>query len=140
LRPFLIRLGVRFVAMQLIWVCSFQSHLHPIRVGWMVGLVSEKLDGTVDRRPHQTSVFGGQFGSFTVKLLLISGLVWPLMLLPETFSENTLGSLLPIFPCICSLIVGLVRFKRMTRLGLNLSSFGGLFLPPLPTVPKAVTG
>jgi hypothetical protein len=50
------------------------------------------------------------------------------MLMPEIFSENQLLSFTALVIYVLSLMVGLIKFKRVANLHLYLSKFGGVFL------------
>jgi phosphatidylglycerophosphate synthase len=120
--------AVRFFAVPVIWVCAFHGQLIWIGIGLIISLISDLLDGAVARKLNQTSQFGSKFDSLADQFLQLSSLIWVLMLMPEIFSENLFISLLAIIIYITSLLVGLVKFKRIADLHLYLSKFGGLFL------------
>jgi phosphatidylglycerophosphate synthase len=120
--------AVRFFAVPVLWFCAFRGQLTCIGIGLIIGLVTDLLDGAVARKLNQTSDFGSKFDSLADQFLQLSALIWVLMLMPEIFSENLFISLLAITIYITSLLVGLVKFKRMANLHLYLSKVGGLFL------------
>jgi len=99
-----------------------------IGVGLLFCLFSDLLDGAVARKLNQCSEFGSKFDSLSDQLVQISALIWVLMLMPEIFSENLLITIIAISLYASSLMVGLVKFKRIANLHLYLSKFGGLFL------------
>ena len=120
--------AIRFLAVPVMWVCALRGQLTCIGIGLMISLVTDLFDGIAARKLDQTSEFGSKFDSIADQFLQISALIWVLMLMPEIFSENLFISLLAITIYLTSLLVGLVKFKRMANLHLYLSKAGGLFL------------
>lgn len=120
--------AVRFLAIPVMWVCALRGHLTCIGIGLMIGFVTDLLDGAVARKFNQTSKFGSKFDSITDQILQISALFWILLLMPEIISENYFISLFALTIYITSLLVGIVKFKRLANLHLYLSKAGGLFL------------
>lgn len=120
--------AIRFFATPIMWVCAFRGQLKYIGIGLLICLVTDLLDGAVARKLNQTSEFGSKFDSLADQFTQISALIWILMLMPEIFSENLLISILAITFYITSLLVGLLKFKRVANLHLYLSKIGGLFL------------
>jgi len=110
------------------WVMAFHRQLMYIGIGLAISLVSDLLDGAVARKLNQTSDFGSKFDSISDQLIQLSALIWIVWLMPELISENRLISLLAIGTYLTSLVVGLVKFKRLANLHLYLSKAGGLFL------------
>src|SRR5258708_4900870 len=120
--------AIRFVAVPAMWVCALLNvHIY-LGVGFVIGLISDLLDGAVARKLNQTSEFGSNFDSLTDQFLQISSIVWVLMLMPEIITENLLISLLALGTYFISLTVGLIKFKRLANLHLYISKIGGLFL------------
>lgn len=120
--------AIRFLAVPVMWVCALQGQLKCIGIGLTVGLITDLLDGAAARKLNQTSEFGSKFDSLADQFLQLSALIWIFMLIPEIFTENLIISTLAITIYIASLIVGLLKFKRMADLHLYLSKVGGLFL------------
>jgi cardiolipin synthase len=120
--------AIRFVAVPVMWVCAVLGTRTYIGVGFIIGLVTDLLDGAAARKLNQTSDFGSKFDSLADQFLQISSIIWVLMLLPEIFTENLLVSLLALGTYLTSLTVGLIKFRRMANLHLYLSKVGGLFL------------
>lgn len=112
--------AVRFLAIPVMWVCALRGHLTCIGIGLMIGFVTDLLDGAIARKFNQTSKFGSKFDSITDQILQISALFWILLLMPEIISENYFISLFALTIYITSLLVGIVKFKRIANLHLYL--------------------
>jgi len=120
--------AIRFLAVPVMWVMAFHLQLTYIGIGLVISLVADLLDGFVARKIHQTSDFGSKFDSFSDQFVQLSALIWVLWLMPEIISENLFISIVAIMIYITSLMVGIVKFKRLANLHLYLSKVGGLFL------------
>jgi hypothetical protein len=120
--------AIRFLAIPVMWLMAFHKQLTLIGIGLAISLVSDFLDGAVARKLHQTSDFGSKFDSISDQFVQLSALIWVFWLMPEIISENTSISILAVAAYFTSLLVGLVKFRRLANLHLYLSKVGGLFL------------
>lgn len=112
----------------MMWICAFIGARFYIGIGFIIGLITDMLDGATARKLNQTSDFGSKFDSLADQFIQISSVFWIRMLLPEIITDNKLISLLALSTYITSLSVGLIKFKRMANLHLYLSKAGGLVL------------
>lgn len=120
--------AIRFLAVPLMWIYAFADAPFYIGIGFAIGLVTDMLDGATARKLNQTSDFGSKFDSLADQFIQLSSIFWILMLMPEIFNENLIIALLALSTYMASLMVGLIKFKRLANLHLYLSKVGGLFL------------
>jgi phosphatidylglycerophosphate synthase len=120
--------AVRFILVPVLWVFAFLGFREYIGLGILIGGLTDALDGFVARRMKLVSDFGSKFDSIADQFLQLSAIVWIFMLQPEVFSENPLLSLMALVTYLLSLLVGLVKFKRIANLHLYLSKVVGVFL------------
>jgi cardiolipin synthase len=120
--------AIRFLAIPVMWVFALRGRLIWLGIGLIVCLLSDLLDGPAARRLNQTSEFGSKFDSISDQLLQLSALIWLILLMPEIFSENIALSFTAITLYLASLVVGLLKFKRVANLHLYLSKVAAFFL------------
>lgn len=120
--------AIRFLAVPVMWVFAFRGHLIWLGIGLIICLISDLLDGPAARRLNQTTQFGSKFDSVSDQMLQLSALIWLILLMPEIFSENLILSLTAIFIYLASLLVGLIKFRRLANLHLYLSKVAAFFL------------
>lgn len=120
--------AIRFFAVPVMWVVAYYEQFTYIGIGLIISLVTDLLDGAVARKLNQTSDFGSKFDSISDQFIQLSALIWIVWLMPEIISENVFISLFAIATYFTSLLVGLVKFKRLANLHLYLSKVSGLFL------------
>jgi cardiolipin synthase len=120
--------AIRLVTVLLMWVCAWYGKYFYIGIGFIIGAVTDSFDGAIARRLNQISEFGGKFDSLADQMLQISAIIWVFWLKPEIIQENTLLFVLAIGIYLISLLVGLIKFRRLANLHLYLTKFGGVFL------------
>jgi cardiolipin synthase len=120
--------AVRFFAVPLMWLFALRGQLTAVGIGLVVCLVSDLLDGAAARRLDQGSDFGSKFDSLADQLLQLSAVVWILLLMPEIVTENLSLSSAALGVYVASLLVGLVKFRRLANLHLYSSKVAAFFL------------
>lgn len=121
---------IRALSIPILWVFAFFRQKEVLGVGLIVGALTDSLDGLVARRTNNVSAFGSKFDSIADHTLQLSAVVWIFMLMPEVFSENALIAYTALAMNLLSLLVGIVKFKRIANLHLYLSKavFGLFFV------------
>lgn len=120
--------AIRFVTVLLMWVCAFYDAHFLIGIGFIIGAVTDTLDGVLARKLNQTSDFGSQFDSVADRMLHYSAIIWIFWLMPEILRENTVILLSAISINLVSLMVGVIKFRRMANLHLYLTKLCSVFL------------
>jgi cardiolipin synthase len=120
--------AIRLITVLFMWVWAFQDKQFYIGIGFIIGAVTDTLDGVLARKLNQTSDFGSQFDSVADRLLHYSAIIWLFWLMPEVLRENTILLLSAIGINVASLLVGLIKFRRMANLHLYLTKFTSVFL------------
>jgi phosphatidylglycerophosphate synthase len=120
--------AIRFVTVLLMWVCAFYGAFFLIGIGFLIGAVTDSLDGILARRLNQASDFGSQFDSVADRMLHYSAIIWIFWLMPEILRENTVILLSAIGINLASFLVGLIKFRRFANLHLYLTKLTSVFL------------
>ncbi|MGD2251719.1 MAG: CDP-alcohol phosphatidyltransferase family protein [Anaerolineales bacterium] len=118
--------ALRFVSIPTLWTFAFLERPLLIGIGLIIAGVSDSLDGYLARRMNQVSSFGSKFDSIADHALQLSTVAWLLMLKPEVFSENAWLAFTALGLNLLSLLVGIVKFKRIANLHLYLSKLAFL--------------
>jgi cardiolipin synthase len=118
--------AIRFASIPILWVFAFLELPLPIGIGLIIAGLSDSLDGWLARRMNHVSSFGSKFDSIADHTLQLSTVVWLLMLKPEIFSENGWLAFTALGLNLLSLLVGIVKFKRIANLHLYLSKLAFL--------------
>jgi phosphatidylglycerophosphate synthase len=119
---------LRFLCVPVLWVFAVLKLREGVGWGLALALATDLIDGPIARRMNQTSRFGSKFDSLADQILQLSAIAWVLLLMPEIFIDNPLASALAIATYLASLIVGILKFKRIANLHLHLSKASGLVL------------
>lgn len=120
--------AIRLVTVFLMWIWAFHDKRFLIGVGFIIGAVTDTLDGVLARRLNQTSAFGSQFDSVADRFLHYSAIIWIFWLMPEILRENTVLLLLAIGMNFASFLVGLIKLRRFANLHLYLTKLTSVFL------------
>ena len=118
----------RFILVPILWIFASLGFSEIVGVGILLGGLSDAFDGYLARRTGSVSEFGSKFDSIADQFLQLSTIVWLFMLQPNIFSENSMLSLIALATYLLSLVVGIVKFKRIANLHLYLSKIVGFFL------------
>ncbi|WP_320046924.1 CDP-alcohol phosphatidyltransferase family protein [uncultured Ilyobacter sp.] len=120
---------LRFLFLFLMWLGVFQGKpTYYLAFGLILCGITDFLDGFLARKLDQITEIGSRLDSWADNFLLISGIIWTVMLLPEIFTENKLIFLSTLGAYITFLLIGFIKFGRFANLHLYLSKLSTLIL------------
>lgn len=120
-KPANIATAVRFFSIPVLWVFAFLEQGVILGIGLIIASLTDSLDGMLARRLDHVSSFGSKFDSIADHTLQLSAVVWLWMLHPEVFIENPILVWSALGMNLLSLLIGLIKFKRLANLHLYTS-------------------
>lgn len=118
--------ALRLLLVPILWVFALLRLPFYIGIGLIIACLTDALDGAIARRLNQVSEFGSKLDSLADTFVTPSAVIWLLMFRPEVFVEHPVASLAAIVICAASLLVGLIKFRRLANLHLYSSKAAGL--------------
>jgi CDP-diacylglycerol--glycerol-3-phosphate 3-phosphatidyltransferase len=120
---------LRFLFLSLMWVGVFQNRpTYYLAFGFILCGITDFLDGFLARKLNQITEIGSRLDSWADNFLLISGIMWTIMLMPEIFTDNKLIFLLTLATYVVFLLIGFIKFRRFANLHLYLSKVSTVIL------------
>ncbi|WP_319370786.1 CDP-alcohol phosphatidyltransferase family protein [uncultured Ilyobacter sp.] len=120
---------LRFLFLFIMWLGVFQKKpTYYLAFGFILCGITDFLDGFLARKLNQITEIGSRLDSWADNFLLISGILWTVMLMPEIFTDNKLIFLVTLGTYITFLLVGFIKFRRFANLHLYLSKFSTVVL------------
>lgn len=120
---------LRFVFIILMWIGVFQKKpTHYLAFGFLFCGITDFLDGFLARKLNQITVLGSRLDSWADNFLLISGIIWTVILMPDIFTDNKLIFLVTLGSYAAFLLIGFIKFKRFANLHLYLSKASTVIL------------
>lgn len=120
---------LRFLFLFLMWLGVFQEKpTYYLAFGLILCGITDFLDGFLARKLNQITEIGSRLDSWADNFLLISGIIWTVMLMPEIFTDNKLVFLLTLGAYITFLLIGFIKFGRFANLHLYLSKLSTVIL------------
>jgi cardiolipin synthase len=116
--------AIRFVSIPVLWVFALKGRSEVLGIGLLLGGLTDVLDGYAARRANHVAALGSKFDSIADHSLQLSAVAWLFMLMPEVFSENAALTVSALTMNLFSLLVGIVKFRRIANLHLYLSKAG----------------
>jgi phosphatidylglycerophosphate synthase len=110
--------AARLVLVVVMWVLAWWKLPVYIGIGTFVSFITDVLDGYVARKLNQVSELGSQFDSLVDHFLLPSALYWLWLFSPKIFIENTMICLLAVVLYVSSMLLGIIKFRRIANLHL----------------------
>lgn len=120
-KPANIATAVRFFSIPVLWVLAFLDQGLILGIGLVIASLTDSVDGALARRLDHVSAFGSKFDSIADHTLQLSAVVWLGMLRPEVFIENPFLVWTALGMNLLSLLIGLVKFRRLANLHLYTS-------------------
>jgi phosphatidylglycerophosphate synthase len=111
----------RLALIPLLWVLAFLDQSVLIGIGMTIAGLTDSLDGLLARRLGHVSALGSKLDSIADHSLQLSAVIWLAMLHSDVFTENPwlVGTALGLN--LVSLLIGLVKFRRLANLHLYTS-------------------
>ena len=120
---------LRFLLLFLMWIGVFQEKpTYYLAFGLILCGITDFLDGFLARKLNQITEIGSRLDSWADNFLLISGIIWTVMLLPQIFTENKFIFLSTLGAYITFLLIGFIKFGRFANLHLYLSKLTTVIL------------
>jgi len=120
---------LRFLFLFLMWLGVFQEKPnYYLAFGLILCGITDFLDGFLARKLNQITEIGSRLDSWADNFLLISGIIWTVMLMPEIFTDNKLVFLITLGAYITFLLIGFIKFGRFANLHLYLSKLSTVIL------------
>jgi cardiolipin synthase (CMP-forming) len=110
--------AARLVLVFVMWLLAWWKLPVYIGIGTFISFVTDVLDGYVARKLNQVSKLGSQFDSLVDHFLLPSALYWLWLFSPEVFMENTGICILAVVLYFSSMLLGVIKFRRIGNLHL----------------------
>jgi CDP-diacylglycerol--glycerol-3-phosphate 3-phosphatidyltransferase len=120
---------LRFLFILIMWIgVIIKKPTSYIAVGFILCGISDFLDGFFARKLNQITELGSRLDSWADNILLISGILWTVMLMPEIFTDNIFIFSFAFGTYIIFIIIGFLKFHRFANLHLYLSKMSTLIL------------
>ncbi len=120
-KPANIATAVRFALIPVLWVFAFLGQGMILGIGLIIAGLTDMLDGLLARRLGHVSTVGSKLDSIADHTLQLSAVVWIFMLMPDVFTENAWLAYSALGLNVLSLLLGIIKFKRIANLHLYLS-------------------
>lgn len=120
----------RIVLLPFLWGVALTGQMRLVGVGLLICGLTDALDGFVARRLRQSSALGARLDSIADQLVLVSGLLFVIILMPEIITDNWVFVGAALALSLLSLLVGLIKFRRLANLHLLITriSTWGLYI------------
>lgn len=119
--------AARLLLVPALWVAALTEQRTIVGVGLAACFLLDWGDGFLARRLGQTSSFGSKFDSIADSLVGPSAIAWLLLLEPQAVLDHKLIAAIWIAVTYGSLILGLVKFRRVGNLHLQSSRIAAVF-------------
>jgi phosphatidylglycerophosphate synthase len=117
--------GLRLLLVPLLWAAAVLGNGRLVGLGLLVAGATDFLDGYIARRLKQASARGARLDLLADNLLLISAAVSIELLHPEILRENATLIAATTGLYLGSVVVGLIKFRRLGNLHLYSSKVAG---------------
>lgn len=113
--------GLRIALIPVMWILAFLGESVLIGIGMTIAGLTDSLDGLLARRLGHVTSLGSKLDSIADHTLQLSAVIWLGMLHPEVFTENPLLVWSALGLNLVSLLIGLIKFRRLANLHLYTS-------------------
>jgi len=117
--------GLRLLLVPLLWAAAVLGNGRVVGLGLLVAGATDFLDGYIARRLKQASAQGARLDLLADNLLLISAAVSIELLHPEILRDNSTLIAATTGLYLGSVVVGLIKFRRLGNLHLYSSKVAG---------------
>jgi phosphatidylglycerophosphate synthase len=111
--------SLRLLLVPLMWAAALEGRPRAVGVGLALSFWLDFGDGFAARRLGQATAFGSKFDSVVDSTIGPSALCWLLLLEPAVLHDHWLLAATWVAVTYASLVVGLVKFRRLANLHLQ---------------------
>jgi phosphatidylglycerophosphate synthase len=111
--------SIRLLLVPLMWTAALEGSPRAVGVGLALSFWLDFGDGFAARRLGQATAFGSKFDSIVDSTIGPSALCWLLLLEPAALQDHWLLAATWVAVTYASLVVGLVKFRRLANLHLQ---------------------
>ena len=119
---------LRIALLPTLWWQALDGRGPVVGLGLVAAGATDVFDGILARRLNQESARGAQLDAIADVLLLVSAASWLRLLHPEILRDNWPLVAVPFVVYLASLVVGLIKFRRMVNSRLYLPKVAGVLL------------